>query len=103
MTEGMVQRGCKRRVLSLPCVLWAAGGGEQPQVVQLSQDPFPEGQEAVTHSTTHQLQPTVLQVSSTHQVRHYYYLSCGHSSTNYPPVLIFQAGHPKEPNCYDQY
>ena len=45
----------------LPWGLWAAGGEAQPQVVPLYQDPFPEGQEAVTHSTTHEPQPTDLQ------------------------------------------
>lgn len=33
--------------------LWAAGGEAQPQVVRLYQDPFPEGQEAVTHTAQH--------------------------------------------------
>lgn len=49
-------------VLSLPLGLWAAGGEAQPQDVRLYQDPFPEGQEAVTHSTTHQPQPTDLKI-----------------------------------------
>lgn len=54
--------GCKRSMLLLPWGLWAADGEAQPQVVRLYQDPFPEGQEAVTHSTTHQPQPTDLQI-----------------------------------------
>lgn len=47
---------------SLPLGLWAAGGEAQPQDVRLYQDPFPEGQEAVTHSTTHQPQPIDLKI-----------------------------------------
>lgn len=41
------------RVLSLPWCLWAAGGEAQPRVAQIYQDPFPEGQEAVTHTVQH--------------------------------------------------
>lgn len=37
-------------LLSLPWGLWAAGGEAQPQFVRSYQDPFPEGQEAVTHT-----------------------------------------------------
>lgn len=44
-------------MLSLPWGLSPAGGEEQPRDVQLDQDPIPEGQEAVTHSTTHQPNP----------------------------------------------
>lgn len=53
-------------MLSLPGGLWAVGGEAQHQVVQLYQDPFPEGQEAVTHSTTHQPQLSGLSFYNSH-------------------------------------
>lgn len=46
------------KFLSLPLGLWAAGDEAQPQVEQLCQDQFPEGQEAVKQSKTHQ-QPLI--------------------------------------------
>lgn len=45
--------GCKRIKLPLPWGLWAAGGGARPRVARIYQDPFPEGQEAVTHTAQH--------------------------------------------------
>lgn len=47
---------------SLPWGLWAEGGEAQPRVLRLYQNRFPEGQEAVKHSTTHQPQPTDLKM-----------------------------------------
>lgn len=42
------------KMLFLPEGLWAAGDEARRRAVRSDQDPFPEGQEAVTHRATHQ-------------------------------------------------
>lgn len=105
MTEGVVQSESIILTLgSLGCRWW----GTTPSRAVMS-GPVPWGTRGChTYSTTHQLQPTVLKTynssSPTLLLSSSAIFHMGHSSTNYPPMLIFQAGYPKEPNChFDQY